>query len=194
MGTGPPGSEGRAEPGSLQDQNSIFTCSQGPGRKGECSGPPFNLAFNFQSLCPSGALEAQDPPRKLGLGPLGSGLEILSHLFSKTAPISKDRKCTHFWRLAETAVGGSRVLALLSIYSGSLFIEIKPSELRFPPAYVFGEKLVLTHHASCPSLSSCEQISNLLPKSLLMTPDKKQPCLPLISPVLWLTTAFFLLR
>lgn len=57
------------------------------------------------------------PPRRLGLGRLGSSLKTLSHLFSKAALVSKDRQHTYFRRLAQTAVWGSHGLAFLSIHN-----------------------------------------------------------------------------
>lgn len=115
-GAGPLGSEGMAGPGSLWDLRAVFTCSQGPGKKAECSGPPLNLAFNPQASVHTG-FAGPGLPGKLGLSPLGSSLKTLSHLFSKAALVSKDRKHAYFRRLARTAVWGSRGLAFLSIHN-----------------------------------------------------------------------------
>lgn len=56
-----PGASGQCEEGWAKLPLGCYsfpTCSQGPGRKGGCSRPQYNLAFNFQSICPYGALWA----------------------------------------------------------------------------------------------------------------------------------------
>lgn len=69
---------------------SLSTCSQSPGRKGGCLETPIQLGLQFPKHLSLWGSVGWDRLRKLGFGPLGNGLKILSHLFSQTALISED--------------------------------------------------------------------------------------------------------